>query len=136
MVDAVNVPVQLVAANASVLFASTRLKTGCATRHEAGSSRVVLLSPGVYRVSFSGNVSIPTGGTVQQTSVAIIQDGEVIPGSTMLYTPAAVDVPGNIAKDVLVRVYPCCATSTLSVRNTGADSINMQDANIVVTRES
>lgn len=136
MVDAVNVPVQLVAANGSVLFASTRLRTGCATRHEAGSSRVVLLSPGVYRVSFSGNVSIPTGGTVQQTSVAIVQDGEVIPGSTMLYTPAAVDVPGNIAKDVLVRVYQCCATSTLSVRNTGADSINMQDANIVVTRES
>lgn len=136
MVDAVNVPVQLVAANEPVLFASTRLRTGCATRHEAGSSRVVLLSHGVYKVSFSGNVSIPTGGTVQQTSVAIIQDGEAIPGSTMLYTPAAVDVPGNIATDVLVRVYPCCATSTLSVRNTGAGSINMQDANIVVTRES
>lgn len=136
MVDAVNVPVQLVAANGPVLFAGTRLRTGCATRHEAGSSRVVLLSPGVYRVSFSGNVSIPTGGTVQQTSVAIVQDGEVIPGSTMLYTPAAVAVPGNIATDVLVRVYPCCATSTLSVHNTGADSINMQDANIVVTRES
>ena len=136
MVDAVNVPVQLVAANGSVLFASTRLRTGCATRHEAGSSRVVLLSPGVYRVSFSGNVSIPTDGTVQQTSVAIVQDGEVIPGSTMLHTPAAVDVPDNIATDVLVRVYQCCSTSTLSVRNTGAGSINMQDANIVVTRES
>ena len=136
MVDAVNVPVQLVAANGPVLFASTRLRTGCATRHEAGSSRIVLLSPGVYRVSFNGNVSIPTGGTVQQTSVAIIQDGEAIPGSTMLYTPAAVDVPGNISTDVLVRVYQCCATSTLSVRNTGAGSINMQDANIVVTRES
>lgn len=136
MVDAVNVPVQLVAANGPVLFASTRLRTGCATRHEAGSSRVILLSPGVYRVSFSGNVSIPTGGTVQQTSVAIIQDGETIPGSTMLYTPAAVAVPGNIATDVLVRVYQCCSTSTLSVRNTGSGSVNMQDANIVVTRES
>lgn len=54
----------------------------------------------------------------------------------MLYTPAAVAVPGNIATDVLVRVYPCCATSTLSVRNTGAGTINIQDANIVVTRES
>lgn len=136
MVDAVNVPVQLVAANEPVLFASTRLRTGCATRHEAGSSRVILLSPGVYKVSFNGNVSIPTGGTVQQTSVAIVQDGEVIPGSTMLYTPAAVDVPGNIATDVLVKVHQCCFTSTLSVRNTGAGSINMQDANIVVTRES
>lgn len=136
MVDAVNVPVQTVAANGPVLFASTRLRTGCATRHEAGSSRIVLLSPGVYRVSFSGNVSIPTGGTVQQTSVSVIQDGEAIPGSTMLYTPAAVAVPGNIATDVLVRVYQCCANSTLSVRNTGADTINIQDANIVVTRES
>lgn len=136
MVDAVNVPMQLVAANAPVLFASTRIKTGCATRHEPGSSRVILLSPGVYRVSFSGNVSIPTGGAVAQTSVAVVQDGETIPGSTMLYTPAAVAVPGNIATTILVRVYQCCATSTLSVRNTGAAAINMQDANIVVTRES
>lgn len=136
MVDAVNVPVQTVEANGSVLFASTRLRTGCATRHEAGSGRIILLSPGVYKVSFSGNVSIPTGGTVQQTSVSIIQDGEAIPGSNMLYTPAAVAVPGNVAKDVLVRVYPCCATSTLSVRNTGAGAINIQDADIVVTRES
>ena len=136
MVDAVNVPVQTVEANGPVLFASTRLRTGCATRHEAGSGRIILLSPGVYRVSFSGNVSIPTGGTVQQTSVSIIQDGEAISGSNMLYTPAAVAVPGNIATDVLVRIYPCCATSTLSVRNTGAGTINIQDANIVVTRES
>lgn len=136
MVNAVNVPVQTVAANGPVLFASTRLKTGCATRHEAGSSRVILLQPGVYKVSFSGNVSIPTGGAVQQTSVSIIQDGEAIPGSNMLYTPAAVDVPGNVATDVLVRVYNCCATSTLSVRNTGTGAINVQDANIVVTRES
>ena len=136
MVDAVNAPVQTVTSNGPVLFASTRLRTGCATRHEEGSSRIILLSPGVYKVSFSGNVSIPTGDTVQQTSVPIIQDGEAIPGSNMLYTPAAVAVPGNIATDVLVRVYPCCATSTLSVRNTGAGTINIQDANIVVTRES
>lgn len=136
MIDAVNVPVQSVAANGSVLFASTRIKTGCATRHEAGSSRVILLSPGVYRVSFNGNVSIPTGGTVAQTSVAVVQDGEPVAGSTMLYTPAAVAVPGNISADVLVRVYQCCSTSMISVRNTGADTINIQDANIVVTRES
>lgn len=135
MVDAVNVPVQAVVANGSVLFASTRIRTGCATRHEAGSSRVILLSPGVYRVSFNGNVSIPTGGTVAQTSVAVVQDGEPIAGSTMLYTPTAVAVPGNISTDVLVRVYQCCATSTISVRNTGTDTINIQDANIVVTRE-
>lgn len=136
MIDAVNVPVQSVAANGSVLFASTRIKTGCATRHEAGSSRVILLSPGVYRVSFNGNVSIPTGGTVAQTSVAVVQDGEPVAGSTMLHTPAAVAVPGNISTDVLVRVYQCCSTSMISVRNTGADTINIQDANIVVTRES
>ena len=136
MVNAVNVPVQTVVANGPILFASTRLKTGCATRHESGSSRIILLSPGVYRVSFSGNVSIPTGGTVQQTSVSIVQDGEPVPGSNMLYTPAAVAVPGNVATDVLVRVYNCCATSTLSVHNTGTGDINIQDANIVVTRES
>lgn len=75
-------------------------------------------------------------GVVAAVLVAVVQDGEPVAGSTMLYTPAAVAVPGNISTDVLVRVYQCCSTSMISVRNTGADTIDIQDANIVVTRES
>lgn len=135
MIDAVNVPVQTVAPQGSVLFNNTRICTGCSARHEQGSGRFVALKPGVYQVAFSGNVSIPTGGTAGPISLDIIADGEVVAGSRMLTTPAAVATPQNVSTLVLVRVYCDCCVS-LGVRNTGTDAINVQDANFVITRES
>ena len=135
MIDAVNVATQSVATNAVVLFSSTRIHTGCSARHEPGSGRFVLLKPGVYEVEFNANVSIPTGGTVGPITLSIIQDGEAIAGSKMIFTPAAVDELGNVSATVLVRVYEQCCCTTLSVRNdTPATTINVQDANFVITR--
>lgn len=134
MIDAVNVPVQTVAVNGSVLFANTRIHTGCSVRHEQGSGRFVALKPGVYQVAFSGNVSIPAGGTVAPISLDITADGDTVAGSKMLTTPAAVAVPGNVSVVVLIRVFCDCCVS-LSVRNTGTTPINIQDANFVITRE-
>ena len=93
MIDAVNVATQSVATNAVVLFSSTRIHTGCSARHEPGSGRFVLLKPGVYEVEFNANVSIPTGGTVGPITLSIVQDGEAVAGSRMIFTPAAATVP-------------------------------------------
>lgn len=135
MIDAVNVATQAVATNAVVLFSSTRIYTGCSARHEPGSGRFVLLKPGVYEVEFNANVSIPTGGTVGPITLSIVQDGEPVAGSKMIFTPAAVDELGNISATILVRVYEQCCCTTLSVRNdTPATTINVQDANFVITR--
>lgn len=135
MIDAVNVATQAVATNAVVLFSSTRIHTGCSARHESGSGRFVLLKPGVYEVEFNANVSIPTGGTVGPITLSIVQDGEAIAGSRMILTPAAVDELGNVSATVLVRVYEQGCCTTLSVRNdTPATTINVQDANFVITR--
>ena len=135
MIDAVNVATQSVATNAVVLFNSTRIRTGCSARHEPGSGRFVLLQPGIFEVEFNANVSIPTGGTVGPITLSIVQDGEAIAGSTMIFTPAAVDELGNVSATVLVRVYEQCCCTTLSVRNdTPATIINVQDANFVITR--
>ena len=135
MIDAVNVATQTVAINGTVIFGSTRILTGCSARHEPGSGRFVLLKPGVYEVEFNANVSIPTGGTVGPITLTIVQDGEAVAGSKMIFTPAAVDELGNVSATVLVRVYEQCCCTSLSVRNdTPATTINVQDANFVITR--
>lgn len=135
MIDAVNVATQAVATNAVVLFNSTRILTGCSARHEPGSGRFVLLKPGIYEVEFNANVSIPAGGTVGPITLNIVQDGEPVAGSKMIFTPAAVDELGNVSATILVRVYEQCCCTSLSVRNdTPATTINVQDANFVITR--
>lgn len=130
MINAVNVPVQTVAVQAPVLFASTRIKTGCSVRHEQGSSRFVALKPGVYKVSFSGNVAVTAAGAA---ALAIVQDGEEVAGSRMTATLAAA-APENVSTTVLVRVFDDCCVA-LSVRNVGTVAVQMDNANFVITRE-
>ena len=134
MIDAINVATQTVAAGAPVLFANTRIQTGCSARHERGSGRFVLLKPGVYEVAFNANVSLPTGATVAPITLDIVQDGETVAGSKMIFTPAAVDTLGNVSTTLLVRVYECGCCSSIGVRNDTTQSVNIQDANFVVTR--
>lgn len=130
MINAVNVPVQTVAVQGPVLFASTRIKTGCSVRHEQGSSRFVALKPGVYKVSFSGNVAAAAAGAV---AMAIMQDGEEVAGSRMTSTVAAA-APENLSTTVLIRVFCDCCVS-LSVRNVGTTEVTVNNANFVITRE-
>lgn len=135
MIDAVNVPVQTVTPQGSVLFNNTRILTGCSARHEQGSGRFVVLKPGIYAIFFGGNVSIPTGGAVAPIQLDLTADGEAIAGSRMMTTPAAVATPLHLTSSVLVRVYCDCCVS-LGVKNSGTGDIAVQDANFVVIRES
>ena len=134
MIDAVNVAPQVVTTNGVVLFNSTRILTGCSARHEQGSGRFVLLKPGIYEVEFNANVSLPADATVGPITLDIMQEGEPVAGSRMIYTPAAVDVLGNVSATILVRVYECGCCASLGVRNSSPTSINVQDANFVITR--
>lgn len=130
MIDAVNVPAQVVAVNGIVLFANTRICTGCSVRHEQGSGRFVALKPGVYKVSFDGNVSVAAAGTA---NVIITQDGEEVAGSRMTATLAAT-APQSIAKSVLIRVYCDCCVA-IAVRNVSTTEVTIDNANFVITRE-
>lgn len=89
MIDAVNVAAQTVNVNSPVLFGSTRIKTGCTVRHEAGSGRFVLLKPGVYEISFSANMTSAAAATA---TFNITQDGEQIAGAKIVSTIAAAGV--------------------------------------------
>lgn len=86
----------------------------------------------VYQISFHGNVSVPTGGTVEAVSLAVFIDGEMDASSTMTVTPAAVDEFFNVGADVLVAVPWICRCASVSVRNISTQPVEVSNANIVI----
>ena len=131
---------QTVQANQNVYFTDTVICGNASMTHRDDSGLVTLR--GVtnqcrarFKVSFGGNIAIPTGGTVEPISLAIAIDGEAVPATTMIVTPAAVEQFFNVGTDVFVDVpRGCCAT--ISVQNISTEAIEVQNANLIVTREA
>lgn len=86
-----------------------------------------------YLVKFGANISIPTGGTVEPISLAITIDGATIPASNMIVTPAAVDEYFNVSRAINADIWNGCCES-VSVRNTSTQPIQVQNANIILSR--
>ena len=111
--------------------------SGCITRRP--SSGIVRVSGNSsqgrarYLVSFSGNIQIPTGGTVGEISVAIAIDGEALASTEMIVTPAAVENFFNVSAQAYIDVT-CGCCSTISVQNTSDQAIEVQNANLIVVR--
>ena len=133
-----NVELQTVALGGNVIFDETPIcPTRCIT-HRDGSGIVRL--NGAYGngrarflVSFSGNIQIPTGGTVEEISVAIAVDGEPLLATQMIVTPAAVENFFNVSAQTYIDV-PCNCCVTVAVENTSAQAIEVQNANLIVVR--
>lgn len=130
--------VQLVAANQNVYFTDTVVDGSACITHRDDSGLVSLKGltnqcRARYRVIFSANTAIPTGGTVAPISVAIAIDGEAVPATTMIVTPTVAAAYSNISSAVFVDVPRGCC-STVSVKNIGTDSINIENANLIVER--
>lgn len=131
--------IQGVASGANVVFTDTVVE-GCDLIYHRSGSGVVKLFPingkcyTRYKVFFSGNIAVPTDGTVGAISVALSIDGEPVATTTAIVTPAAVDEYFNVATAAYIYVrHGCC--STVAVRNITATDINVQNANIIITRE-
>lgn len=143
-------PIQSVSPNQQVLLNTT---IGCPKGyviHREGSGiatlRGIVNNPSScfarYQVTFNGNIALPTGSTVGEISLAIAIDGEPIQTSRARYTPAAVDEYGNVTSTAIITVPKGCCFN-VSVENTSesatpnttpAPSINVQNANMVITR--
>ena len=139
MAEYVNSALQVVAENANVVFADDPIPcTKGYVAHRAGSGLFTLRGVtnqcrALYKVSFGGNIAIPTGGTVEAISLAIAIEGEALGGATMIETPAAVEEFSNVFASIFVTVpRGCCLTVT--VRNTSTQAINVQNANLIVER--
>ena len=86
----------------------------------------------LYNVTFHGNIAIPTGGTVEEISLAIAIDGSVDPSSTMIVTPAAVGDFWNVGAEIIVAVPSICGCESVSVVNTSTQAITLQNANLTI----
>lgn len=94
-----------------------------------------------YQVTFNGNIAIPTGGTVGPIAVAIAIEGEPLLTSRAIVTPAAVDNYFNVTCTAFITVPAgCCAHTSVDcvaadeTPTTDTQGINVQNANLVVTR--
>lgn len=129
---------QTVLANQNVLFTDSITCGNCSIGHRDGSGLVTLRGTtnqcrARYKVSFGGNIAIPTGGTVGAISIGLAIDGEAVGSSTMTVTPAAVEEYFNVFGAMFIDVpRNCCLT--ISVRNINDQDILVQNANLIVER--
>lgn len=129
---------QTVELNQNVLFTDTPVCGSCSILHRDGSGLVNLRGitnqcRARFKAFFSGNVAIPTGGTVGAISLAIALNGEAVGPTIMIVTPAAVEEFFNVSSAIYIDVPAgCCAQ--LSVRNTSDQAIDIQNANLIIER--
>lgn len=113
------------------------LSPKCGPRNEffrSGTS-AVRTAPGVYEVSFSGNI----GGTVAATPVqlAIAVDGSALPTTTMVQTPPSIAAGDyfNVHADTIVGVPPLSGAS-FTVTNTGTSVVTIApNASLKIVRK-
>lgn len=130
--------IQLVGVNENVQFTDTVVGGSCSIIHRNGSGLVTLRGltdqcRARFRVSFGGNIAVPTDETVGPISLAIAISGESVAATTMISTPAAVEEYNNVYASVFLDIpRGCCAQ--ISVRNTSDIDINVQNANLIIER--
>lgn len=134
--------VQTVTAGNNVLFTETAVPcTRGYVIHREGSGVITLR--GIvnnccsqfarYKVSFGANIAIAEGGTVEPISIALAIDGEAVPTSSSIVTPAAVGDFWNVYDAIFITVpRGCCYT--IAVENNTEQSIDVQNANIIIER--
>lgn len=143
-------PIQLVEANQNVILNdSIECNKGYVLhRNESG---IVILRGIVnnptscfarYQVTFNGNIALPTDATVVPISIALALDGEPLQTSKAIVTPTVVDSYFNVTSTAIITVPKgCCFTvaventsSSATPGTTPAPSINVQNANLTVSR--
>lgn len=95
----------------------------------------------VYQLTFSGNIAIPTGGTVDPIAIALAIDGETLQSSRAIVTPAAVGDYQNATATASIAVpRGCCYTVSVKNAAAGVDesvaqqAISVTDGNLDVKR--
>ena len=132
------VALQTVEANQNALFTDTVVCGSNSIIHRDGSGLVSLRGltnqcRARFRVFFSGNIAIPTGGTVEPISVAIGVNGEAVASTIAIQTPAAVEQFANVASAIFLDVPAGCC-SQISVKNTSTQAIEIQNLNMIIER--
>ena len=128
----------IVATGENLPLTETAVKAPICIMHREGSGLVTLRSltnqcKSRFKVSFGGNIAIPTGGTVGPISVALAVGGEPLTSATAIVTPAAVENYFNVFVAAFIEVpRGCCVT--VAVKNVSTQTIEIANANLVIER--
>ena len=138
MAEFTNVNIQTIAAGQNVPLTETAISSKPCIVHREGSGLVTLRGltnqcRAVFKISYGGNIAIPTGGTVEAITAALSINGEALASATATVTPAAVENYFNIYVSAQVCVpNGCCVT--VSMRNTSTQAVNFANSNLTVDR--
>ena len=138
MAEYTNIGPVTVAAGQNVPLTETSVSGGSCIVHREGAGIVTLRGQtnqcrARYKVSFGGNIAIPTGGAVSPISIAVSVSGEPLASATAIVTPAAVEDYFNVFTAVFIEVpRGCCVT--VAVENTSTQAINVANSNLIAER--
>lgn len=142
MAEFTAVALQTVGINQNVLFTEVPVSgCSCSILHREGSGLVTLRgstkqSRALYRVTFGGNIAIPTTGTpiaADPISVTIAINGEPLASSIATVTPGVTAQFNNVFSTAFISV-PCGCCSQISIENVSTQPIQVQNANLMVER--
>lgn len=136
--------VQLVEPSANILFTDTVIPGNKWISHRTGSGLITLkglkgcdcgCTPRArYLVTFSGNIALPTTGTVpDEISVAISIDGEPVQATRMRFGAGAVNYYYNVSASTYIEAPNSCCVK-VAVTSTSDQPINVQNANLIAVR--
>lgn len=129
---------QSVNTNQNILFTDTVVCGNNSISHREGSGLITLRGitcqcRARFKITFGGNIAIPTGGTVEAISLAISINGEPIQSTTMIVTPSAMEEFNNVSSSIFIDIPSGCC-SNIGVENTSSQTISVQNANLIVER--
>ena len=138
MAEYVNNSIATVASNQSVPLDATAVSGKACIVHRERSGQITLRgitnqNRALFRVSFGGNIAIPTGGTVEAITAALAINGEPLTSATATVTPAAVENYFNIYVSAQVCVPKGCCL-TVAMENTSTQAVNFANSNLTVER--
>ena len=138
MAEFSNSSIALVSAGQNVPLTETAVNSKPCIVHRAGAGLVTLRGltnqcRALYKVSYGGNIAIPTGGTVEAITAALAVNGEAINSATATVTPAAVENYFNVYVSAQVSVPKGCCV-TVAMKNTSAQTVNFANSNLTVER--
>lgn len=127
-----------VAAGENLPLTETAVKGPACIVHREGAGIVTLRGltnqcKARFKVSFGGNIAVPTGGTAGAISVALAIAGEPLNSATAIVTPAAAGDYFNVFAAAFIEVpRGCCVT--VAVKNTSAQAVSIANSNLIVER--
>lgn len=133
-----NANIVTVAAGQNVPLTETAVNSKPCIVHREGAGVVTLRGltnqcRALYKVTYGGNIAIPTGGAVGAITAALAVNGEALTSATATVTPAAVENYFNIYVSAQVCVPKGCCL-TVAMKNTSTQAVSFANSNLTVER--